>query len=288
MNADFRSSGTRDVSTARELRSLLPPLAAVILLLGGGYLSYARARVEAAIATAAERAGWTVRYRAVSSWRPGHVRLRDLVIASGSSDWSLRLERIDIVLVPVLGGPRLIRLEVPDQRMQLRTESYQWRSRLRAGADLAGLTTLGAHSVRHAVFGLREGTLHSQTYALRAVTAKVTLTGAREPRSEALLHGELSLRGGSGAEMLTVLGAEVAARRFSPDALRQPFEMHSRISVDRARVKLDPVAITCGEVSLEGGLELRSAGTSGALRMKSAAPELDEEIGERDLGGAWF
>jgi hypothetical protein len=288
MNADCRPGKREVMSTALELRSLLPLLAAVTVLLGGVYLLYARARIDDAIAAASRRAGLSVRYRAESSWRPGRVRLRDLVIASASDGWSLRFERIDVALFPVLGGPRSIQLELPDQSVQLRTANFEWTSRLRAGAELSGLTELGPNLVRRAAFGLRDGVLRSPASALRAVNADVILTSAGPSPTEPLLRGTVSLQGGSGAEMLALLGADAAARRFPPDALREPFEIRAQVSLTPAHVKLDALAFTCGEVSLEGGLDLRSTGRTGALQLKTAARDVGGAIHELDPAVAWF
>jgi hypothetical protein len=51
---------------------------------------------------------------------------------------------------------------------------------------------------------------------------------------------------------------------------------------------LDALAFTCGDVSLEGGLDLRSTGPSGALRLKPAVREIGGGIRELDPGPAWF
>jgi hypothetical protein len=273
---------------------LLPRVAAVVLLLGGGYLFYARARIEEAIAAASRRAGVRVQYRASSSWRPGHVRLRDVVITSGSPEWSLRLERIDLGLVPVLGGPRSVWFELPDQLLRLRAANLQWESRLRASGELVGLEALGPSSVRRADIDLRHGVLQSPAHVLRAVRAALTLTAAQQSEAGPFLRGTLSVRGGSGAELLALIGSKEVTRSLVPNGLREPFELDAQISLTPALVTLEPLAARCGDVSLEGALQLRSSGPSGAVLVKTTAREVGLRFDDREIrrelapGPAWL
>ncbi len=246
-----------------------------------GYVLYARACVVNAIAEAADAAQLVARVNTTRVRRPGTFELKNLVVSSAERELRIQLRALVLRGTPWwTADPRIVSIELPAQRTELRLDGLRLDSKVYGEAELRNAAR--SPILQRAVVRFSNARLTSAEFAAPGLSGKLQLSSPA-PLPATDVGGRITIHGPSAAAFLGVVGLRGVTAWLFPEALAGAFELDADVRQTSEGLSFANIRGRSGSIGIRGALTLTDRGPDGALLLTTS----ERSMGLRVVEGAW-